>query len=193
MLKFMVVAVTAYGMATLEGPTLAIKSVNALSHYTRLDDRARAHRRAGLERLPHLQRALLDLFPRLYNTKLWSTKLANYHFWIALLGMVFYVVPMYVAGVTEGMMWKQFNKDGFLQYPNFLEVVQAILPMYMLRAVGGTLYIIGVGADGVQPLQDGQERAVRAGSRKPRPRRSRAKAPARGHPSTAIAGWKPSR
>ena len=57
------------------------------------------------------------LFPRLYNTKLWSTKLANYHFWIALLGMMFYVMPMYVAGVTEGLMWKQFTKDGFLQYP----------------------------------------------------------------------------
>ncbi|MCX6890562.1 MAG: cytochrome-c oxidase, cbb3-type subunit II [Verrucomicrobia bacterium] len=112
MLKFMVAAVTAYGMATLEGPTMAIKSV--------------------------------WLFPRLYNTKLWSIKLANYHFWIALLGMVFYVVPIYVAGVTEGMMWKQFNKDGFLQYPNFLEVVQSIIPMYVLRAVGGILYLSGV-------------------------------------------------
>jgi cytochrome c oxidase cbb3-type subunit I/II len=84
------------------------------------------------------------LFPRLYKTKLWSTKLANYHFWIALLGMMFYVVPMYVSGVTQGLMWKQFSPDGFLQYPNFLEIVQSILPMHQLRAVGGTLYITGV-------------------------------------------------
>ena len=143
MLKFMVVAVTAYGMATLEGPTLAIKSVNALSHYTNWTI---AHVHTGaLGWNGFLTFSVLYwIFPRLYNTKLWSTKLANYHFWIALLGMVFYVVPMYVAGVTEGMMWKQFNKDGFLQYPNFLEVVQAIIPMYVLRAIGGTLYISGV-------------------------------------------------
>ena len=86
---------------------------------------------------------LYYLFPRLYNTKLYSVKLANYHFWIALLGMMFYIVPMYAAGVTEGMMWKQFNKDGFLQYPNFLEVVVNIIPMYRMRAIGGTLYILG--------------------------------------------------
>ena len=143
MLKFMVVAVTAYGMATLEGPTLAIKSVNALSHYTNWTV---AHVHTGaLGWNGFLTFSMLYyLFPRLYNTKLWSIKLANYHFWIGLLGMVFYVVPLYVAGVTEGLMWKQFNKDGFLQYPNFLEVVQSILPMYMLRAVGGTLYISGV-------------------------------------------------
>jgi cytochrome c oxidase cbb3-type subunit I/II len=82
--------------------------------------------------------------PRLYNTKLWSVKLANYHFWIALLGMMFYVIPMYIAGITEGMMWKQFTKEGFLQYPNFLETVQQILPFYRLRAIGGTLYLFGV-------------------------------------------------
>ena len=143
MLKFMVVAVTAYGMATLEGPTLAIKSVNALSHYTSWTI---AHVHTGaLGWNGFLTFSVLYwLYPRLYNTKLWSVKLANYHFWVALLGMVFYIVPIYAAGVTEGLMWKQFNKDGFLQYPNFLEVVQAILPMYVLRAVGGTLYICGV-------------------------------------------------
>ncbi len=143
MLKFMVVAVTAYGMATLEGPTLAIKSVNALSHYTSWTI---AHVHTGaLGWNGFLTFSVLYwIFPRLYNTKLWSIKLANYHFWIGLLGMVFYVVPIYAAGVTEGMMWKQFNKDGFLQYPNFLEVVQSIIPMYVVRAIGGTLYITGV-------------------------------------------------
>ena len=143
MLKFMVVAVTAYGMATLEGPTLAIKSVNSLSHYT---DWTIAHVHTGaLGWNGFLTFSVLYwLFPRLYNTKLYSIKLANYHFWIALLGMMFYVVPMYVAGVTEGLMWKQFTPDGFLQYPNFLETVVQIVPMYKLRAIGGTLYISGV-------------------------------------------------
>ncbi len=143
MLKFMVVAVTAYGMATLEGPTLAIKSVNSLSHYT---DWTIAHVHTGaLGWNGFLTFSMLYwLFPRLYNTKLWSTKLANYHFWIALLGMMFYIVPMYASGVTQGLMWKQFNADGFMQYPNFLETVLQIVPMYRLRAIGGTLYIAGV-------------------------------------------------
>ena len=143
MLKFMVVAVTAYGMATLEGPTLAIKSVNALSHYT---DWTVAHVHTGaLGWNGFLTFSMLYwLFPRLYNTRLWSIKLANYHFWIGLLGMMFYIVPIYVAGVTQGLMWKQFTSDGFLQYGNFLETVIRIIPMYMLRAVGGTLYVIGI-------------------------------------------------
>jgi len=143
MLKFMVVAVTAYGMATLEGPMLAIKSVNSLSHYT---DWTIAHVHTGaLGWNGFLTFSMLYwLIPRLYNTKLWSTKLANYHFWVALLGMVFYVIPMYWSGITQGLMWKQFNSDGFLQYPNFLTTVLQIVPMYRLRAIGGSLYIIGV-------------------------------------------------
>jgi cytochrome c oxidase cbb3-type subunit I/II len=142
-LKFMVGAVTAYGMATLEGPALAIKTVNSLSHYT---DWTIAHVHTGALGWNGLLTfsVLYWLFPRLYNTKLWSTKLANYHFWIALLGMMFYVIPMYVSGITQGMMWKQFTKEGFLQYPNFLETVQQIVPLYRMRAVGGTLYIFGV-------------------------------------------------
>ncbi|MBI5386842.1 MAG: cytochrome-c oxidase, cbb3-type subunit I [Verrucomicrobia bacterium] len=143
MLKFMVVAVTAYGMATLEGPTLAIKGVNSLSHYT---DWTIAHVHTGaLGWNGFLTFSVLYwIFPRLYNTKLWSTKLANYHFWIALLGMMFYVVPMYVSGVTQGMMWKQFTSDGFLQYPNFLEIALQLIPLHMLRATGGVLYVSGV-------------------------------------------------
>jgi cytochrome c oxidase cbb3-type subunit I/II len=141
-LKFMVVAVTAYGMATLEGPALAIKDVNALSHYT---DWTIAHAHTGaLGWNGFLTFSMLYwLFPRLYQTKLWSTKLANYHFWTALLGIMFYVIPIYVAGVTEGLMWKQFNKDGFLQYPNFLETIIQVVPMFRLRALGGSLYIAG--------------------------------------------------
>jgi cytochrome c oxidase cbb3-type subunit I/II len=143
MLKFMVVAVTAYGMATLEGPVLAIKSVNALSHYT---DWTVAHVHTGaLGWNGFLTFSLLYwLLPRLYNTKLYSLKLANYHFWIGLLGMMFYVVPLYTSGVTQGLMWKQFTPDGFLQYANFLETVIRLIPMYQLRAIGGLLYVTGI-------------------------------------------------
>jgi len=143
MLKFMVVAVTAYGMSTLDGPMLAIKSVNALSHYT---DWTIAHVHTGaLGWNGFLTFSMLYyLFPRLYKTQLWSNKLANYHFWIALLGMMFYVVPMYISGLTQGMMWKQFNSDGFLTYGNFLETVIRIVPLYRLRAIGGSLYVVGI-------------------------------------------------
>jgi cytochrome c oxidase cbb3-type subunit I/II len=142
-LKFMVVAVTAYGMATLEGPLLSIKTVNSLSHYT---DWTIAHVHVGAMGWNGFLTfsMLYYLFPRLYKTELWSTKLANYHFWIGLLGMIFYVIPIYVSGVTEGLMWKQFSKDGFLQYPNFLETILQVVPMFKLRAVGGTLYLAGV-------------------------------------------------
>ncbi len=142
MLKFMVVALTAYGMATLEGPMLAIKSVNSLSHYT---DWTIAHVHTGaLGWNGFLTFSMLYwLFPRLWRTELYSIKLANWHFWIALLGMMFYVVPMYASGITQGLMWKQFTKEGFLQYPNFLETVLQIVPLYRLRAIGGSLYLIG--------------------------------------------------
>jgi cytochrome c oxidase cbb3-type subunit I/II len=142
-LKFMVVAVTAYGMATLEGPLLSIKSVNALSHFT---DWTIAHVHTGaLGWNGFLTFGMLYwLIPRLYRTELYSVKLATYHFWIGLLGMLIYIVPIYWAGVTQGLMWKQFTPDGFLQYPNFLETVTQILPMWRLRAVGGTLYLAGV-------------------------------------------------
>jgi cytochrome c oxidase cbb3-type subunit I/II len=142
MLKFMVVAVTAYGMATLEGPMLSIKSVNALSHYT---DWTIAHVHTGaLGWNGFLTFSVLYwLFPRLYNTKLYSLKLANWHFWLGLLGMMFYVIPMYWAGITQGLMWKQFTSEGFMQYPNFLETVLQLFPMFKLRAIGGTFYILG--------------------------------------------------
>ncbi|MBI5775000.1 MAG: cytochrome-c oxidase, cbb3-type subunit I [Verrucomicrobia bacterium] len=142
MLKFMVVAVTAYGMATLEGPMLSIKSVNALSHYT---DWTIAHVHTGaLGWNGFLTFSMLYwLFPRLYNTKLYSVKLANWHFWLGLLGMMFYVIPMYWAGITQGLMWKQFTSEGFMLYPNFLETVLQLFPMFKLRAIGGTFYILG--------------------------------------------------
>ena len=141
-LKFMVVAVTAYGMSTLEGPLLSIKSVNALAHYT---DWIVAHVHTGaLGWNGFLTFGVLYwLIPRLYNTTLASVKLATWHFWIGLLGMVFYVIPLYWAGITQGLMWKQFTADGMLQYPNFLTTVTQILPMYATRAIGGALYLVG--------------------------------------------------
>lgn len=142
-LKFMVVAIIAYGMATFEGPLLSIKSINAISHYT---DWTVAHVHIGtLGWNGFLTFGILYfLIPALYNTPLYSKKLANWHFWLGSLGIVFYAVPMYWAGWTQSLMWKEFTPDGFLRYPNFLETVTQIMPMYVTRAVGGTIYLIGV-------------------------------------------------
>jgi cytochrome c oxidase cbb3-type subunit I/II len=142
-LKFMVVAVTAYGMATFEGPMLSIKSINALSHFT---DWTIAHVHIGALGWNGLLTfgILYWLIPKLYNTGLHSKKLANVHFWIATLGMVFYAIPMYWAGITQGLMWKEFTAEGYLQYPLFLETVLQIVPMYHIRAFGGLVYLAGV-------------------------------------------------
>ena len=142
-LKFFVVAVTAYGMATFEGPMLALKNVNALSHFT---DWTVAHVHVGALGWNGLLTfgIMYWLIPRLFDTKLYSVKMANFHFWISTLGILFYAIPLYWAGITQGLMWKQFTADGFLQYPNFLETVLQIIPMYIMRFIGGTLYYIGV-------------------------------------------------
>ena len=193
MLKFMVVAVTAYGMATLEGPMLAIKSVNSLSHYT---DWTIAHVHTGaLGWNGFLTFSVLYwLFPRLYNTKLWSIELANYHFWIALLGMMFYVVPMYVERHHPGLMWKQFTQDGFLQYPNFLETVLQIVPMYRLRAIGGIALHRRRVPDGLQSVAHRAERRVRSGQEAQAvPLAARKTAMRTRSIPGAIAGSKPSR
>ncbi|MFZ1685404.1 MAG: cytochrome-c oxidase, cbb3-type subunit I [Candidatus Zixiibacteriota bacterium] len=141
-LKFMVVAVTAYGMATFEGPTLSVKSVNALSHFT---DWTIAHVHVGaLGWNGFLTFGILYwLIPRLYRTKLYSEKLASLHFWISFLGIIIYALPLYFAGIAQGLMWKEFTPEGILRYPNFLETVLQILPMYLLRAVGGALFLGG--------------------------------------------------
>ncbi|MEM9338996.1 MAG: cytochrome-c oxidase, cbb3-type subunit I [Bacteroidota bacterium] len=142
-LKFLVVAVTCYGMATFEGPMMSLKSVNAIAHFT---DWIIAHVHiGGLGWNGFLTFAMLYyLIPKLYNTQLFSKKLANTHFWIGTLGIIFYAVPMYWAGFTQSLMWKQFNPDGTLVYSNFLETVSQIIPMYALRAFGGLLYLSGV-------------------------------------------------
>ncbi|MFY8096791.1 MAG: cytochrome-c oxidase, cbb3-type subunit I [Flavobacterium sp.] len=143
-LKFFVVAITGYGMATFEGPMLSLKNVNAIAHFT---DWIIAHVHVGaLAWNGFLSFGMIYwLIPRMTKTKLFSEKLANFHFWIGTLGIVLYSLPMYVAGFTQASMWKQFKPDGgALQYGNFLETVTELMPMYWMRAIGGTLYLTGV-------------------------------------------------
>ena len=141
-LKFLVVAVTAYGMSTFEGPMLSLKNVNAIAHFT---DWIIAHVHVGgLGWNGFLTFGMLYwLVPKMWKTSLYSRKLANFHFWIGTLGIIFYALPMYFSGFTQSLMWKQFTDQGVLFYPNFLETVIQIIPMYMLRAVGGGLYLTG--------------------------------------------------
>ncbi|HEX7365535.1 MAG TPA: cytochrome-c oxidase, cbb3-type subunit I [Pelobium sp.] len=142
-LKFMVVALTAYGMATFEGPMLSLKGVNAIAHFT---DWIVAHVHVGaLGWNGFLTFGIMYwLIPRIYKTKLYSTKLASFHFWIGTLGILFYAIPLYWAGFTQGLMWKEFTPEGLLKYANFLETVTRILPMYIMRSIGGTMYLTGV-------------------------------------------------
>ncbi|MFA5556083.1 MAG: cytochrome-c oxidase, cbb3-type subunit I [Flavobacteriaceae bacterium] len=141
-LKFFVVAITGYGMATFEGPMLSLKNVNAIAHFT---DWIVAHVHVGaLAWNGFLTFGMIYwLVPRMWKTELYSKKLANFHFWIGTLGIVLYAVPLYVAGVVQHQMWKDFNPDGTLKN-NFMQTVEAIMPMYWMRAIGGTLFVIGL-------------------------------------------------
>ncbi|MEZ4906367.1 MAG: cytochrome-c oxidase, cbb3-type subunit I [Saprospiraceae bacterium] len=142
-LKFFVVAVTAYGMSTFEGPMMSIKSVNAITHFT---DWTVAHVHVGTLGWNGMLSfgMFYYLFPKLYNTKLYSVKMAEWHFWLATIGIIFWVTPMYWAGITQQLMWKQFNPDGTLVYGNFLDTVTQLIPMYTIRAIGGTIYFTGL-------------------------------------------------
>ena len=141
-LKFFVVAVTCYGMATFEGPLLATKTLNKIGHYT---DWVIGHVHIGaLGWNGFITFGMIYyLLPIMWRTKLWSVKLANWHFWLGTLGIIFYAVPLYISGFTQGLMWKQFNPDGTLVYKNWLDTVTAIIPYYQMRFVGGLLYIAG--------------------------------------------------
>ncbi len=141
-LKFFVVAITGYGMATFEGPMLSFKNVNAIGHYT---DWIIGHVHIGALAWNGfmISGIIYWLATKLWKTELYSTKLANTHFWIGTMGILFYAIPLYIAGFTQALMWKQFNPDGTLVYGNFLETVTEILPMYAMRAIGGTLYLTG--------------------------------------------------
>jgi cytochrome c oxidase cbb3-type subunit I/II len=141
-LKFMVVGITAYGMATFEGPTLSLKNVNAIAHFT---DWIVAHVHVGALGWNGLLTfaMLYYIIPKIYRTKIHSKKAVGVHFWIATLGILFYAIPMYFSGFTQGLMWKDFTSEGMLRYPNFLDTTLQILPMHILRAFGGLLYLSG--------------------------------------------------
>ena len=140
--KFMAAAVTFYGMATFEGPLLSIKAVNALGHYT---DWIVGHVHAGTLGWNGFMAAGMFywLVPRLWGTKLHSERLANLHFWVGMVGILFYVASMWVAGIGQGLSLNELTADGSAPANTFIETLKNILPMYYLRALGGGLYLCG--------------------------------------------------
>jgi cytochrome c oxidase cbb3-type subunit I/II len=141
-LKFFAAGVTFYGMATFEGPLLSIKSVSALAHYT---DWIIGHVHSGALGWNGFMAAGMFywLVPRLYGTKLHSTKAADAHFWLGTIGIILYIVAMWVSSATQGLMVRATNPDGTLVYPSWVETVIAIRPMYIVRGIGGTMYLTG--------------------------------------------------
>ena len=142
-LKFYVVAITFYGMSTFEGPLLSVKAVNALSHYT---DWTIAHVHAGaLGWVGFMVFGMVYwLLPRLFQTKLWSPAWMGWHFWIATIGIVLYIVPIYWAGITQGLMWLAFDDRGMLAFPEFIETLKRLMPFYWVRMIGGSMYMAGM-------------------------------------------------
>ncbi len=141
-LKMFVVAVTCYGMSTFEGPLLATKTFNKLGHFT---DWVIGHVHIGALGWNGMMAfgMIYWIIPRIYRTKLYSVNLANAHFWLATLGIVFYAIPMYFSGISQGMMWKQFNPDGTLVYKEWMEILKNLNKYYIMRFIGGSLYFIG--------------------------------------------------
>ena len=141
-LKFFVVAVTAYGMSTFEGPMMSLKNVNQMTHFT---DWTIAHTHiAGMAWNGGIAFGMLYwLLPRIFRTKLYSEKLANAHFWIATLSILVYAIPLYWSAVTQWLMLREYTSEGFLAYPNFLETLTQILPMYTLRIISGVMFLTG--------------------------------------------------
>lgn len=140
-LKFMVVAITCYGMATFEGPLLSLKNVNAISHFS---DWTIAHVHiGGLGWNGFLAFAILYyMIPKMWGTELYSKKLATNHFWLGTIGIILYAVPLYWAGFEQSLMWKSFTPEGQLKF-QFMETVNNIKPMYITRSIGGGLYLVG--------------------------------------------------
>jgi cytochrome c oxidase cbb3-type subunit 1 len=141
-LRFSVTAVGFYGMSTFEGPVMSIRAVNGLSHYT---DWTIGHVHSGAMGWVGFITfgALYYLFPALWRKKgVWSEKLIAWHFWLATLGIVLYITAMWVSGIMQGLMWRAYDELGFLQY-SFIETVEAMHPYYVIRALGGILYLAG--------------------------------------------------
>ncbi|WP_298195680.1 cbb3-type cytochrome c oxidase subunit I, partial [Novosphingobium sp.] len=141
-LRMMVVSLAFYGMSTFEGPMMSVKSVNALSHYT---DWTIGHVHSGALGWNGMVTfaTLYYLVPRLWQReRLYSLRMVNWHFWLATTGIVFYAASMWVAGITQGLMWREYGADGYL-VNSFAETVAALHPMYLLRAFGGLLYLTG--------------------------------------------------
>jgi cytochrome c oxidase cbb3-type subunit 1 len=142
-LKFMIVALSFYGMSTFEGPMMSIKTVNALSHYT---DWTIGHVHSGALGWVAMMTigAMYSLTPRLMGQKvMYSVKAVDAHFWIATIGIVLYIASMWIAGVMQGLMWRAFNDDGTLTY-TFIETIAATKPYYVIRLLGGTLFLAGM-------------------------------------------------
>ena len=141
-LRMMVVSVAFYGMSTFEGPLMSVKAVNSLSHYT---DWGIGHVHSGsLGWVGFVSfGALYCLIPWIWNKKLYSLKLVNWHFWISTIGIVFYISAMWVAGIMQGLMWRAYTPQGFLEY-SFVETTEALHPEYLIRAAGGGLFVAGM-------------------------------------------------
>lgn len=141
-LRFLIVSISFYGMSTFEGPMMAIKTVNALSHYT---DWTIGHVHSGALGWVAMVSigAMYYLIPRMYGREIYSVKLIEWHFWLATLGISLYIVAMWVSGVTQGLMWRAVNADGTLTY-SFIQSVQASHPFYIVRFLGGLLFLSGM-------------------------------------------------
>ena len=142
-LKFLIVSLSFYGMSTFEGPMMSIKTVNALSHYT---DWTIGHVHAGaLGWVGFISiGSMYYLIPRLFGrTEMHSMRLVTLHFWIATIGIVLYIAAMWIAGVTQGLMWRAVNPDGTLTF-TFVESTKASMPFYVIRLFGGLLYLSGM-------------------------------------------------
>ncbi|MDX2083161.1 MAG: cbb3-type cytochrome c oxidase subunit I, partial [Rickettsiales bacterium] len=141
-LRFLITAVAFYGMSTFEGPLMAIRTVNALSHYTNWTI---GHVHSGALGWVALISfgALYHMVPVLWGKKeLYSNKLVSTHFWLASIGIVLYITAMWIAGISEGLMWRSYDKMGFLQY-SFVESLKAVHPLYITRALGGLFFLAG--------------------------------------------------
>ena len=140
-MRFMIVALSFYGMATFEGPMMSLKEVNALSHYT---DWTIGHVHSGALGWVAMITfgSLYHMMPKLWDTKIYSQKLIEWHFWLATVGIILYIVAMWISGITQGLMWRTFDEFGNLQY-SFAESVAAMMPFYAMRAIGGMFFLTG--------------------------------------------------